>query len=87
MVRMTVIHDTPAEFVVRVEGDLDSGSLDPLRSTLGLARGGSRRTVDLAGVRSVDGAAGRVLRELREGGVRLEGASLYIARLLERTTP
>lgn len=87
MIRLTITQTTPDELEVRIEGDLDADSLPPLLTALANAPHAGRRTLNLAGVRAADEAARRELRTLRARGVRLTGASMYLARLLKETAP
>ena len=79
-VRITTLKDGAAT-TVRVEGGLDRGNLFQLVAEVGTAPAGV--VLDLCCLRSADAAAVHVLQELKAAGAVVEGASLYIARLLE----
>ena len=70
-----------AATTVRVEGGLDRDNVSTLLAEVGEAPSGV--VLDLSGLRSADTVAVRDLRKLKAAGARVEGASLYVAHLLE----
>jgi len=80
LVRITTLKGR-AGTTVRVEGGLDRGNVSQLVAEVGTAPGGV--VLDLSCLRSADAVAVHALRELKAAGVAVEGASLYIAHLLE----
>ena len=65
---------------LRVEGGLDQGNVSQLVTEVEAAP--AAVVLDLCRLRSADAVAVHVLQELKASGVAMEGASLYIARLL-----
>ena len=78
--RITTVKDKAAT-TVRVEGGLDRGNVSHLVAEVGTAPAGV--VLDLCCLRSADAAAVHVLQELKAAGAVVDGASLYVARLLE----
>jgi hypothetical protein len=84
LVRVTTLKDRAAR-TLRVEGGLDRGNVSQLVAEVGTAPTGV--VLDLCCLRSADAVAMRALQELKAAGVAVEGASLYIAHLLETAPP
>jgi anti-anti-sigma regulatory factor len=78
--RITTLKDKAAT-TVRVEGGLDRANVSQLVAEVEAAA--VPVVLDLCCLRSADSAAVHVLQELKAAGAAVEGASLYIARLLE----
>jgi hypothetical protein len=84
LVRITALKDTAAP-TVRVEGGLDRDNVSQLLGEVGPAPAGV--VLDLCCLRSADAAAVHTLQELMAAGAVVEGASPYVARLLEEVEP
>ena len=84
LVRITTLKDKAAT-TVRVEGGLDRDNVSQLVAEVGPAPAGV--VLDLCCLRSADAAAVHALQELMAAGAVVEGASPYVARLLEKVEP
>jgi len=84
LVRITTLKDI-AGTSVRVEGGLDRDNVSQLVAEVGPAPAGV--VLDLCCLRSADAAAVHALQELMAAGAVVEGASPYVARLLEKVEP
>jgi len=67
---------------IRLDGKLLKPWIGEVRSTVALAGGGGTARIDLRGLTFADPDGIDLLRELDATGVRLEGASPFIAELL-----
>ena len=82
MIRLSVSNPEGSPAVIRIEGRLTSEALSDLESLCGALGGGASVVLDLSSLGSIDADGIECLRELRSGGCRTIGASLYISRLL-----
>lgn len=83
MLRLTRQHPDPFALVILLEGMLDAHGVEELNVILREAGSSRTTSLDMSGLSGLDDAGRRVLVELRERGVRLEGGSLYIRGLLK----
>lgn len=87
MIKLTK-HQTPdRELLIRLDGQLTAQGLIDLRGIFDPAHPSTGTIVDLSGLTSVDSEGRAFLIRLRDAGVRLQGGSLYIKRLLEEVQP
>lgn len=90
MLKLTTISHSSGEQVLRIEGRLGVESLEQLRALFTLPLPSRLQTVpilDLTGVTGLDEPARRFLIELRSGGCRFVGGSLYVKHMLMETLP
>lgn len=83
MTRMTLHIDEHMRHTIRIEGRLDSASIDEFKGLMNRRTPEGTVTIDLSGVRSIDAAARAVLIGLSRAGHQVIGASLYIKELLK----
>ena len=82
MIRLTQHRQGELRVVFTLDGRLTAETVDDVRGTLTQLQP-SLVTLNLSGVTFVDVAGRELLLGLRASGCRLEGASLFIHRLLE----
>ncbi len=87
MIKLTKQETPDRELLIRLDGQLTAESLIDLRGVLDPAPSSTKTTVDLSGLTSVDPDGRAFLIRLRDAGVRLQGGSLYIKRLLQEVQP
>jgi anti-anti-sigma regulatory factor len=72
------------EVVFRISGELDSENVAEIEAVIGAEKKGTRITLDLADLRSVDGAAVRSLEKWEAGSIKLKNCTAYIREWIRR---
>jgi hypothetical protein len=88
MLRISQASTTPAQIVLRLEGQVTGRWVDELRRECARvlaseAHGGSRLVLDLAEVASIDAAGRALFRELSIRRGMVTNCSMYVAELLK----
>ena len=87
MIKLTKQETPGRDLLIRLDGQLTAEGVIDLRGLLNPAPPFTKTTVDLSGLTSLDSDGRAFLIRLRDAGVRLQGGSLYIKRLLQEVQP
>ena len=83
MMRLTVVSQTPAEMILKVEGWISGAEVALLEEEGTRLQEGERLVLDLSGVHSIDEDGIALLQRWSGDRLELRGGSAFVRRLLE----